>query len=282
MKSNDVTIDVKRYEMRIGDKSFIFGDKTYIMGILNVTPDSFSDGGSYVNVEDAVNHAREMIRDGAEFIDVGGESTRPGYTLISDEEEIRRIVPVIKRLREETDTIISVDTYKSEVAKAALESGAHIINDIWGLQRDPEMIRIAAKYQVPVIIMHNQDGTEYKDYINEIKEFFHQSISLALEAGLKRENIILDPGIGFGKDLKQNRDIMVNLMELRELGYPVLLGASRKSMIGKMLNVPPKERVSGTVATTVMGIMQGIDIVRVHDVRENADAAKVTDAIVRK
>lgn len=282
MKSNDVTIDVKRYEMRIGDKSFIFGDKTYIMGILNVTPDSFSDGGSYVNVEDAVNHAREMIRDGAEFIDVGGESTRPGYTLISDEEEIRRIVPVIKRLREETDTIISVDTYKSEVAKAALESGAHIINDIWGLQRDPEMIRIAARYQVPVIIMHNQDGTEYKDYINEIKEFFHQSISLALEAGLKRENIILDPGIGFGKDLKQNRDIMVNLMELRELGYPVLLGASRKSMIGKMLNVPPKERVSGTVATTVMGIMQGIDIVRVHDVRENADAAKVTDAIVRK
>jgi dihydropteroate synthase len=282
MKSNDVIIDVKRYEMRIGDRSFIFGDKTYIMGILNVTPDSFSDGGSYVNVEDAVNHAREMIRDGAEFIDVGGESTRPGYTLISDEEEIRRIVPVIKRLREETDTIISVDTYKSEVAKAALESGAHIINDIWGLQRDPEMIRIAARYQVPVIIMHNQDGTEYKDYINDIKEFFRRSISLALDAGLKQENIILDPGIGFGKDLKQNRDIMVNLMELRELGYPVLLGTSRKSMIGKMLNVPPKERVSGTVATTVMGIMQGVDIVRVHDVRENADAAKVTDAIMRK
>ncbi|WP_073993473.1 dihydropteroate synthase [Parasporobacterium paucivorans] len=268
--------------MMIGQKEICFGKQTYIMGILNVTPDSFSDGGDYTDTDKAVEHAKDMLHDGAVMIDVGGESTRPGYTLISEEEEIRRISPVIRRLREETDAIISVDTYKPKVAVAAIDSGAHIINDIWGLQSDPEMIRVAAKYQVPVIIMHNQDGTFYKDLMGEIKAFLVQSIDIALKGGLKNENIILDPGVGFGKTMEQNMEVMANLDQIRELGYPVLLGTSRKRMIGSILGLnEPKLRVNGTVATTVMGIMQGIDIVRVHDVRENAEAAKITDAIMR-
>lgn len=264
-------------------KKIQFGEKTYIMGILNVTPDSFSDGGDFVNVENAVLHAKTMIAQGAHMIDVGGESTRPGFSEVSEEEEIRRVVPVIKRLREETEAIISIDTTKPEVAKAAIENGAHIINDIWGLQKDPKMIEVAAKYQVPVIIMHNQNNTDYKeDMIEEIKRFLQESIKIAIAGGLKEENIILDPGVGFGKTSEQNMELMASLKEIRDLGYPVLLGTSRKSMIGKILDVPPKDRVSGTVATTVMGIMQGMDIVRVHDVLENAQAAKVTDAIMRK
>ncbi|SHJ01930.1 dihydropteroate synthase [Parasporobacterium paucivorans DSM 15970] len=275
-------MNIKDYKMMIGQKEICFGKQTYIMGILNVTPDSFSDGGDYTDTDKAVEHAKDMLHDGAVMIDVGGESTRPGYTLISEEEEIRRISPVIRRLREETDAIISVDTYKPKVAVAAIDSGAHIINDIWGLQSDPEMIRVAAKYQVPVIIMHNQDGTFYKDLMGEIKAFLVQSIDIALKGGLKNENIILDPGVGFGKTMEQNMEVMANLDQIRELGYPVLLGTSRKRMIGSILGLnEPKLRVNGTVATTVMGIMQGIDIVRVHDVRENAEAAKITDAIMR-
>ena len=234
------------------------------------------------DIEKAISHAKEMINNGAHMIDVGGESTRPGYTLISNEEEIRRIVPVIRRLRQDTDAIISVDTYKPEVARAAVENGAHIINDIWGLQRDPAMVKVAAEYQVPIILMHNQDGTDYKDLMGNLIEFLQKSIKMALDAGVANDKIILDPGVGFGKNFEQNLEVMANLRQIRELGYPVLLGTSRKSTIGKILDVPPKERVSGTVATTTLGIIQGMDIVRVHDVRENSDAAKVTDAIVRK
>ncbi|KGG80041.1 dihydropteroate synthase [Caloranaerobacter azorensis H53214] len=262
---------------------FEFGKRTYIMGILNVTPDSFSDGGEYLDVDKAVEHAKEMVREGADIIDVGAESTRPGAKEVSEEEELKRLILVVKRLVKEIDIPISVDTYKSRVAEEVLKLGCHIINDVWGLQRDKNMAKVVAKYDVPVIIMHNQIGTEYKkDIMESIKDFLKESIKLAKEAGVKEKNIILDPGIGFGKTPKQNMEVMRRLSELTELGYPILLGTSRKSMIGKILDLPPKERVEGTIATTVMGIMQGVDIVRVHDVKENLRAAKVTDAIFRK
>ncbi|WIV13913.1 dihydropteroate synthase [Proteiniborus sp. MB09-C3] len=252
------------------------------MGILNVTPDSFSDGGDFVSIDNAIARAKEMLEQGADIIDIGGESSRPGHTNISSEEEMKRVIPVIKRLSKETKAIISLDTIRSEVAEEGIKNGVHIINDIWGLQRDSDMVKIAAKYNTPVIVMHNQNGTEYKgDMIDEIKRFLKESIRIALESGLQEDRIILDPGIGFGKTSEQNMALMSRLREIRDLGYPVLLGTSRKSMIGKILDLPPKERVEGTLTTTVIGIMQGIDIVRVHDVKENLRAARVTDAIVR-
>lgn len=262
--------------------SLDLGTRTFIMGILNITPDSFSDGGDFFALEKALNRAKAMVLEGADIIDVGGESTRPGYVMISDEEELARIVPVIKMLAKEIDVPISIDTYKSQVAEEAIKAGAHIVNDIWGLKKDPKMAEIVAKYQVPVIIMHNQEDTIYQgDIMEEIKRSLQASIDLALKAGLHKENIILDPGIGFGKDLEQNMTVMARLAELNELGYPLLLGTSRKSMLGKILDLPPKERLEGTIATTVMGIMQGIDIIRVHDVKENRRAAMVSDAILR-
>ncbi|RKD32970.1 dihydropteroate synthase [Thermohalobacter berrensis] len=273
----------RKINVKCGNKEFNFGKKTYIMGILNVTPDSFSDGGDFVDVDVAIEHAKRMVEEGADIIDVGGESTRPGAVEISAEEELRRIAPVLERLVKEIDVPISVDTYKAKVAERALEIGAHIINDVWGLQRDPDIASVVAKYNVPVIVMHNQKGTEYeKDIMEEICDFFNKSIDIAKKAGVKKEQIILDPGIGFGKTPEQNMHVMSRLGELNDLGYPILLGTSRKSMIGKILDLPPKERVEGTVATTVMGIIQGVDIVRVHDVKENLRAAKVTDAIVRR
>lgn len=260
-----------------------FGTRTLIMGILNITPDSFSDGGDFFDLDNAVGRAKTMVQEGADIIDVGGESTRPGYKMISDEEELARIVPVIKRLVAEVEAPISVDTYKAGVAQGAINAGAHIINDIWGLKKDPQIGEVAAQYQVPLIIMHNQDGTHYQgDIMVEIKKSLQESIALALKAGVRKENIIVDPGIGFGKTAEQNMVVMARLKELKELGFPVLLAASRKSMLGKILDLPPKERLEGTIATTVMGIMQGVDMVRVHDVKENWRAAKVTDAIMRK
>lgn len=283
MDNKTIRIKLEKTELKVGKKVLAFGEKTYIMGILNVTPDSFSDGGDFVDTNKAVEHAKLMIAQGAHMIDVGGESTRPGFVPVSAEEEIRRVVPVVKRLKEETDVVISIDTTKAVVAQEAVKNGAHIINDIWGLQKDEDMIGVAAKHQVPVIVMHNQNGTKYQeDMVDSVIKFLKGSIEMALKGGLKKESIILDPGIGFGKTPEQNMEIMARLAEIRDLGYPVLLGTSRKSMIGKILDVPPKERCAGTVATTVMGIMQGMDIVRVHDVLENAQAAKVADAIVRK
>jgi len=259
------------------------GSKTYIMGILNVTPDSFSDGGDFVNVDLAVAHAHAMVREGADIIDIGGESTKPGYIEISAEKELERLLPVLKRLVKEIAVPISVDTYKAKVAREVLKIGANIINDQWGLKKDPGLVEVIAQRQIPVIFMHNQAGTEYKnDIMDEIKLSLQESINIALDAGVRKENIILDPGIGFGKNPGQNMVVMARLHELNVLGYPILLGTSRKSMLGKILDLPPKDRVEGTVATTVMGIMQGIDIVRVHDVKENWQAAKVTDAIIRK
>ena len=261
---------------------FDYGKRTYIMGILNVTPDSFSDGGNFNNIDTAVNHAKEMINDGADIIDLGGESTRPGHTYVDSQEEKRRILPVIKKLREEIQVPISVDTYKADVAEASLELGVEMINDIWGLTKDKNMANVIAKYDAYVCIMHNQDTTEYnKDIMEAIKEFLQNSIDLALKSGIKKEKIILDPGIGFGKTFEQNLEVLKRLDEIKTLGYPVLLGTSRKSVIGNVLNVEPKERLEGTIATTVLGIRDGVDIVRVHDVKENLKAAKMADAIYR-
>ncbi|HZK57497.1 MAG TPA: dihydropteroate synthase [Clostridia bacterium] len=252
------------------------------MGIVNVTPDSFSDGGDFFSVEKAVNHAKKMIEQGADIIDIGGESSRPGHTRISTGEELKRVIPVIEKIIRETDAIVSLDTIRAEVAEACLDCGVHIINDIWGLQEDSRMAEVVAKYDVPIIIMHNKKDTHYeRDIIEEMNEFFKKSIEIALDAGINEDKIVLDPGIGFGKVFEQNVVVMRRLNEFKKLGYPILLGTSRKSMLGKILNVPPKERLEGTLATTAIGIMQGVDIVRVHDIEENLKAVKVADAIFR-
>ncbi len=259
-----------------------FGERTYIMGIVNITPDSFSDGGDFFSLEKAVYHAKEMLRQGADIIDIGGESSRPGHTRISAEEELERVIPVIERIIDETDAIVSLDTIRPEVAEEGLKCGVHIINDIWGLQGDAGMAEVVTKYDVPVIIMHNKHDTHYEgDIIEEMNGFFKKSIEIALDAGIDEDKIVLDPGIGFGKVFEQNILVLRRLNEFKKLGFPILLGTSRKSSLGRILGVPPKERLEGTLATTAIGIMQGVDIVRVHDVEENLKAAKVADAIVR-
>ncbi|MGL5329600.1 MAG: dihydropteroate synthase [Peptostreptococcaceae bacterium] len=262
---------------------FDYGKKTYIMGILNVTPDSFSDGGDFSEVENALNHAKEMIKEGADIIDLGGESTRPGHKYVDAKEELKRVIPVIKRLKEEIDTPISVDTYKSEVAEESLKLGVEMINDVWGLRKDEKMADVIAKYDSYICIMHNQESTEYdKDIMESIKDFLSESIEIGLNAGIKKEKIVLDPGIGFGKTFEQNLEVLKRLGELNDLGYPILLGTSRKSVIGNVLNVEPKERIEGTIATTVLGIKDGVDIVRVHDIKQNLRAAQMADAIYRR
>ena len=266
------------------DLSLTLGERTLVMGILNVTPDSFSDGGKFFDLGAAVEHAHQMVEDGADIIDIGGESTRPctwDEEPLSAADEIQRIMPVLKRLLQEIKVPISVDTYKAQTARAALDAGAHIINDIWGFQRDREIAGVAAEYDVPVILMHNQDGTEYQDMMGEILAFLRRSIQIAEDAGVKPENIITDPGIGFGKDREQNLVALRCLRELRSLGKPVLLGTSRKSVVGKTLDLPPNQRLEGSIATIVWGIAQGAaDIVRVHDVKESVRAVRMTDAIV--
>ena len=272
----------RKSPLKAGKYTISLGERTYIMGILNVTPDSFSDGGDFVDIEKAIMHAKQMVEEGADIIDIGGESTRPGSAEVDEQEELKRVVPVIERLAKEIDVPISIDTYKAAVAEKAIEAGAVIVNDVWGMQKDPRMPQVVAKYQVPVILMHNQLGTEYsRDILEEMCIFLRHSIDLGLQAGVKLENMVLDPGIGFGKTAEQNAVVMARLGELNDLGCPILLGTSRKSFIGKILDLQPKDRVEGTVATTVMGILQGADIVRVHDIKENLRAAKVTDAVVR-
>ncbi|HWI65880.1 MAG TPA: dihydropteroate synthase [Symbiobacteriaceae bacterium] len=253
------------------------------MGILNVTPDSFSDGGQWVDVEQAIAHALQMIDEGADIIDVGGESTRPGHVTVPADEELRRVLPVIRGIRERApEAIISIDSYKAQVAEAAVEAGANMVNDVWGFLKDPEMARVAAKHQVPAVVMHNQDGTEYEDLIHDIIRSLRRSIRTAVAAGLPPELIIIDPGIGFGKTAIQNLDVMRDMAELRVLGRPILLGTSRKSTIGKVLGgLPVAERVEGTAATVALGIAHGAEIVRVHDVKHMKRIAVMTDAIVR-
>lgn len=258
------------------------GRRTYIVGILNLTPDSFSDGGDFVDLAAATSHFHAMVAAGAELIDVGGESTRPGHTPISAAEEIDRVVPFIERVRPHTDALISVDTSKAAVAAAALAAGADIINDVWGAQRDPGMPEVMAGGAC--ILMHNRPAAEagIGDVIEAIQLFLQRSIELVTEAGVPEDAILLDPGLGFGKTYEENWEVMRRLPELQDLGYPVLLGASRKSMIAKLLDLKdPKARLSGTLGTTALGIQAGVDFIRVHDVRENRECADVLDHCLR-
>ncbi|MDR2486055.1 MAG: dihydropteroate synthase [Treponema sp.] len=251
------------------------------MGILNVTADSFSDGGKYLDAEQATERAQQMLADGADIIDIGGESTRPGFIPVDAEEEIRRVIPVVERLIPVLKAPISVDTTKAAVAEQALAAGAHIINDIWGFQREPDLAEISAEYDAGVILMHNSDSGGYQDIIADIIAFLRKGFAIARKAGIKEERIVLDPGIGFGKDLSQNLEVMRRLKELQALGFPVLMGTSRKSMIGKVLNLPVHERMEGTAATVALSIAYGADFVRVHDVKEMKRVAAMTDAMVR-
>ncbi len=273
--------------MRIGRKNFDLKQEVYVMGILNVTPDSFSDGGSYNNMDAALAHAQTMIKEGAHIIDVGGESTRPGYTMLTDEEEILRVVPIIEELKRRFDIPISIDTYKSRVAKAAIEAGADLVNDIWGLKYDQKMAAVIGQAKVPCCLMHNrnmpfEDGgkSEQEVFMKEVLADLEKTLQIAKKAGIEEDKIILDPGIGFGKTYQMNLQVMNHLDRLLELGYPILLGASRKSMIGLTLDLPVDKRLEGTLVTTVLGVLKGCSFVRVHDVKENIRAIKMTKAIL--
>lgn len=267
-------------KMTIGQREFDVMNHTYIMGILNVTPDSFSDGGKYKNRDAALFHAQEMIQDGADIIDLGGESTRPGHIRISDEEEIERTAPIMEALKERFDVPVSIDTYKSKVAKANIQAGADLINDIWGLKYDPKMAKVIADAKLPCCLMHNRQQADYGMFLKEMKEDLKESIQIARDAGIKKKRIILDPGVGFAKSYEQNLEAIRCLSVLEKMGYPVLLGTSRKSVIGLTLDLPCEERVEGTLVTTVFGVMQGAAFVRVHDVLQNKRAITMAEAIL--
>lgn len=291
--------------LTIAGRTFNWGARTYIMGILNITPDSFSGDGLMSGADDAsenivrsaVEQGRNFLAAGADILDVGGESSRPGSQPVSAEDEIRRILPVIKALSSELGCLISVDTYRAPVAEAALQAGAHMVNDIWGLRVDPDLGGVIARQQVPVILMHNRSswanaevkerlgghyiGMKYENLLQDVKKELLESVGLAHAAGIPDEHIILDPGIGFGKTVEQNLELLNRLEEVRLLGYPVLLGPSRKSFIGYTLDLPPDQRLEGTAASVAVGIVRGADIIRVHDVEFMARVARMTDAIVR-
>lgn len=266
--------------MKIGNRVFDTETKTYIMGILNVTPDSFSDGGKFNHMDAALAHAEEMIRDGADIIDVGGESTRPGYTKISDQEEIERTVPVIEALKKNFDVPVSIDTYKSEVAKATVAAGADLVNDIWGLKYDEQMAQVIADHHVACCLMHNRKNTEYKSFMKDMLDDLSETISIAKNAGIEDDKIILDPGVGFAKSYENNLEAIAKVDRLMELGYPVLLGTSRKSVIGLTLDLPSDQRVEGTIVTSVYAVQKKCAFVRVHDVKENARAIRMMNAIL--
>jgi dihydropteroate synthase len=267
----------------VNNRQYLFGRKTYIMGILNVTPDSFSDGGAYDQVDKALAQGLNMESLGADFLDVGGESTRPTSEPVALNEELARVLPILERLKDKITIPISIDTYKSEVAAKCIELGAGMINDVWGFQKDLNMADVAAQYKVPAVLMHNQLGSSYdQDMIESMKAYFNKSIEWAIKAGVDPKQLILDPGIGFGKTHEQNVLVMRRLSEFKSFGMPLLLGTSRKSLIHYILNLPPKERVNGTIATTVMAVANGYDFVRVHDIRENREAAQVADVIYRR
>lgn len=259
-----------------------FENHTYIMGILNVTPDSFSDGGVHNTLDSALYHAEKMARDGADIIDVGGESTRPNYTKISDDEEIERVVPIIERITKEIDLPVSIDTYKSAVADAALGAGASLVNDIWGFKYDDRMAQIVKKHNASCCLMHNRTNAEYVNFIDEVLADLQKSINIALDAGIDKSMIMTDPGVGFAKSLEQNLEITNKMDMLSGLGYPFLLGTSRKSMIGLTLDLPIDERLEGTLATTALAVVKGALFVRVHDVKENYRTIKMMEAILSK
>jgi dihydropteroate synthase len=272
----------QRTGLQCGPYQLPLGERTLIMGIVNVTPDSFSDGGKFYDVEDAVRQALQLVEDGADILDIGGESTRPGHTPVDAEEEMRRVIPVIERLSKEVQVPLSIDTYKASVAKAAVQAGAAMVNDVWGLQQDPDMARICAELDVPVIVMHNRHEPFSSDVMNGVIREIRKSIEIAKEAGIRDENLILDPGIGFGKTYEDNLAVLRHLDDFCSLGYPVLLGTSRKSVIGNTLHLPVEERVEGTAATVALGIAQGVDLVRVHDVKQMTRVARMTDVMVRR
>lgn len=260
-------------------RTYNLNDRSYIMGILNITPDSFSDGGRFMAIDKAVEQAVAMERQGADIIDIGGESTRPGHLPLTVEEELSRVIDIIKAVKQKVSVPISIDTYKAETAKQAIEAGADIINDIWGAKKDPEMAVVAAKYDVPIILMHNRDNKNYTSLIDDMLKDLQESIEIVLNAGVKKSNIILDPGIGFAKNAEDNIIVMKELERFNELGYPILLGTSRKTFIGDILNVPAEERDIGTGATTCLGIAKGIQLFRVHNVKVHKELAKMMDAM---
>ncbi|MCG1030041.1 dihydropteroate synthase [Virgibacillus halodenitrificans] len=267
--------------LKMKRKELDLSARTHIMGILNVTPDSFSDGGSYDSKEKAIQQAIKMEEDGADIIDIGGESTRPNHQPVSLEEEIDRVIPIIKAIREYTNLPISIDTYKAETAKQAIEAGADIINDIWGAKREPEIARVAAQYNVPIILMHNRNNKNYTDLIHDMKIDLKESIDIALDAGVQEDKIVLDPGVGFAKTAEDNLIVMNQLEQFVRMGYPVLLATSRKRFIGGVLDLPAEERDIGTGATTCLGITKGVQMVRVHNVKVNVELAKMMDAMQR-
>ena len=264
--------------MRIGKKEFD-ENKTYVMGILNVTPDSFSDGGRFVTMDKVIERAQQMKQEGAAIIDVGGESTRPGYTMISSAEEISRVVPAIEAIKARLDIPVSIDTYKSDVAEAAICAGADMVNDIWGMQYDVKMAKTIKQYDVCVTLTHNKNKPSYDDFVPDLKNELMHLAESALKHGIDKYKIILDPGIGFAKSTEQNLIVMRELAELAKLGYPILLGASKKSFIGNTLELPVSERVEGTLATTAVAVQSGVNFVRVHDVKENVRLIKMLESI---
>lgn len=288
--------------LKIGDHTLAWGTRTFVMGILNITPDSFSGDGlltASTGLEAALQQARRFVAAGVDILDVGGESTRPGSKPVDAPAEIERVIPVIEQIAAEfPDRLISVDTYKASVAEEALQAGAQIVNDVWGLRADPDLARVAARYKAPVILMHNRSkpanaqiqsnlggryiGMEYSNLLEDVKKELLESANLALSAGIPPENIILDPGIGFGKTVEQNLELLNRLVEIRDLGYPILLGPSRKSFIGYTLDLPPDQRLEGTAAAVSVAIVRGADIIRVHDVEFMTRVARMTDAIIRK
>jgi dihydropteroate synthase len=266
----------------MGSRDFRWGERTYVMGIVNATPDSFSGDGLGDNVDAAVRQAIEMREDGADIIDIGGESTRPGSAEVAAEEEMRRVVPLIQRLADELDIPISIDTYKAEVAKAALEAGAQLVNDVHGFLREPEIARVATEAGIPAIAMYNHRGHEFYDTIGNVVAGLLESLRIAREQGLPEERIIVDPGFNFGWTDEQALEMLRRLSELRVLRRPILVGTSRKSTIGKVLgDLPVEERLEGTAATVAIAIANGADLVRVHDVKEMARVARMADAVVR-
>jgi dihydropteroate synthase len=264
-----------------GHASFELGSRTLVMGILNATPDSFSDGGRYMDPDKAVQHALDMAREGADIIDIGGESTRPGHASVSEEEELARVIPVVRAVHEAVPHLpISVDTYKAEVARQSLEAGAHIINDVWGFKRDNQMASVAAEFSCPVILMHNRENMDYGDLVEDMIADLNGSIEIALRAGVQADQIILDPGIGFAKTYHHNLEVMRSLDRLSEMGFPLLLGTSRKRFIRTALDIPVEETVFGTAATVAFGIAQGCQLVRVHDVKAIKQTALMCDAML--
>ena len=265
--------------MIIGNKVFKTKNQAYVMGILNVTPDSFSDGGNYSDIDKALFRVEEMLKEGVDIVDIGGESTRPGYEAVTIEEEINRVVPVIEKIKDNFDIPISLDTYKSEVALCGIKAGADMINDIWGLKADDKMAQIIAEHKVACCLMHNRREAQYSSFVEDVVCDLEDSVRIALEAGVLKENIMIDPGVGFGKTYEHNIEILRNIKELKILGYPILLGVSRKSVIGLTLDLPVDKRLNGTLALTAYGMLQGCSFFRVHDIRDNKEIIKMLEAV---